>query len=832
MKKKLSLLLTLCLVALLFYGTAPIKAATYKLNATTRTLNGVGKTTTLTATVPKNSTITWKSSNANIASVSKKGVVTAKKKGTVTITCTVKNGSVTKKLTCKVTVKVPAKSIHFTNAVINSEYDAHVIELGTTYDFNAVRVSSSTKSASTDVIRFYVKDTTKATVNRKTGVVTPLKTGYTTLTVCCGSTATKATAETNTKKQVINLYIVKPTVTVTDCTLTNSHELVVNFSHEMDASTLLSGTAITSNVSIKAASDAADPGKLTGALSEDGKTLTITSENAFDGNYDISLKKAVLSKTGYALTAYSETKTLKDTVNPIYLGCTVDDTGLIVSLNFSEPVSIDNLQPTSVKRSDNVALTNMAPFLTKGNYSLSEDKKSILLDLTGIASTDQNVGIQLSLYGIVDLVNNTTEPYPLVASIYTNTMTSVQAELQNIYRNGNSVVAVFNKAMQTPGYMIANGIFQSGVINSANKKEIIYQLTDASLMNSTSLLSVVLYNYSTYNTGNTATSVQRMVNFGAAATLPMITSSSFTTKTVNSVSSTVLTLEFNENVELIMKSGYLTGSSTLDGVVGANTQYAYNANVEDKTVTITFTDSFTALAEYTFAIPASLVIDSYFNCNAAQNVRVTKLAGDTAVLPAPSNIQVAGTSNQYVYVSFDTMLDPVTAETVSNYKISGVTIQSAQLVSNNYNCPAVVKLTVPQGVIVKDAPYQITISGLEGYKGAYTTMKTYQTMITLTNNKTLEYTGIQALSSNNTVVLTFPTTLVSTTPTHIDYTATVGTSSIAIKSVSVEGSTLTITFNQNLTKGKTLILTPSSSNYLVDVNNQRILNIPISVVIS
>lgn len=832
MKKKLSMLLTLCLVAMLFYGTPLIKAATYKLNATTRTLNGVGKTTALTVTAPKNSSTTWKSSNPKIATVSKKGVVTAQKKGTVTITCTVKNGSVTKKLTCKVTVKVPAKSIHFTNAIIDSEYDAHVIELGTTYDFNAVRVSSSSKSASTDVIRFYVKDTTKAVVDRKTGLVTPLKPGYTTLTVCCGSTATKATAETNTKKQVINLYIVKPTVTVTDCTLANSHELVIYFSHPMDASTLFSGTALSSNIAINASSDAADPGKLNGTLSEDGKILTINSKNAFDGNYDISLKNSILSNSGFALTAYSETKTLKDTVNPTYLGCNVDDTGLIVSLNFSEPISIENLQATSAKRSDGVALTYTAPFLLKSNYSLSEDKKSILLDLTGIASADQNVGIQLTLYGIVDLVNNTTNPYPLVASIYTNTATSTQAELMNLYRNGNSIVAVFNKAIQTPGYLIANGIFQSGIVNSGNKKEVIYQLTDANLMNATATLSVVLYNYSTYNAHNMTTSVQRAVNFGAPASVPTITSSSFTTKTVNGTASTVLTLEFNEKVDLIMKSGYLTGSASLDGVIGANTQYAYTASAEDKTVTITFTDSFTALADYTFMIPASFVIDNYFNNNMAQNVRVTKLTGDTAVLPAPSNIQVAGASNQYVYISFDTMLDPATAENTANYKISGVTIQSAQLISNNYNCPAVVKLTVPQGAIVTDAPYQITVSGIQGFKGAYSTMKTYQTMITLTNNKTLEYTNIQAFSSNNTVVITFPATLVRTTPTHIDYTASVGNSSIGVKSAVVNGSTLTLTLNQALTKGKILILTPSSNNYLVDVNNQRILNIPVSVIIS
>lgn len=50
--------------------------------------------------------VTWKSSDKSIASVNKTGKVSAKKKGTVTITATVLN----KKYTCKITVKNPAAS--------------------------------------------------------------------------------------------------------------------------------------------------------------------------------------------------------------------------------------------------------------------------------------------------------------------------------------------------------------------------------------------------------------------------------------------------------------------------------------------------------------------------------------------------------------------------------------------------------------------------------------------------------------------------------------------------------------------------------------------------
>ena len=67
-----------------------------------------GKKYTLKARIaPKsaaNKAVMWKSSNTKIASVSSKGVVTAKSAGTTTITATAKDGS-RKKASCKVTIK-------------------------------------------------------------------------------------------------------------------------------------------------------------------------------------------------------------------------------------------------------------------------------------------------------------------------------------------------------------------------------------------------------------------------------------------------------------------------------------------------------------------------------------------------------------------------------------------------------------------------------------------------------------------------------------------------------------------------------------------------------
>ena len=71
-----------------------------------------GAAKTLKATLsPSGSrtSLTWKSSNTKVAQVSDSGRVTAKAKGTATITVTTGNG---KKATCKVTVKAPFAKVH------------------------------------------------------------------------------------------------------------------------------------------------------------------------------------------------------------------------------------------------------------------------------------------------------------------------------------------------------------------------------------------------------------------------------------------------------------------------------------------------------------------------------------------------------------------------------------------------------------------------------------------------------------------------------------------------------------------------------------------------
>ncbi|MCH5253137.1 MAG: Ig-like domain-containing protein [Lachnospiraceae bacterium] len=102
MKKTLSLLLVFAMLCSFCLTALPAKAVTAKLNKTKLTLNA-GASYILKVKDPSAS-VKWSSSKKSVASVSKKGKVTAKNAGTATITAKIKN----KKLRCKVTVKQKA----------------------------------------------------------------------------------------------------------------------------------------------------------------------------------------------------------------------------------------------------------------------------------------------------------------------------------------------------------------------------------------------------------------------------------------------------------------------------------------------------------------------------------------------------------------------------------------------------------------------------------------------------------------------------------------------------------------------------------------------------
>ena len=139
-----------------------------KLNKTSQTI-AAGKKVTLTPTISpsnaSNKNVTWKSSNTAVATVSSKGVVTAKKKGTAVITVTTADQK--KTATCKITVTQPVTGVRLNRTKLTLGNGQSVTLKATVSPSNANNKKVTWKSSNTNLatVSSSGKVTTKASAN-------------------------------------------------------------------------------------------------------------------------------------------------------------------------------------------------------------------------------------------------------------------------------------------------------------------------------------------------------------------------------------------------------------------------------------------------------------------------------------------------------------------------------------------------------------------------------------------------------------------------------------------------------------------------------------------
>ncbi len=132
------------------------------LNKTAATLKVAGTSQLYSTISPSNtiySTVSWKSSNTKVATVSVLGKITAKARGYATITVTTESGA--KTATCKVTVFQPVKSVVLNKKILTIKKGKTYRLIATVYPTNAnnkkVYWRTSSKSIATVSSKGYVK---------------------------------------------------------------------------------------------------------------------------------------------------------------------------------------------------------------------------------------------------------------------------------------------------------------------------------------------------------------------------------------------------------------------------------------------------------------------------------------------------------------------------------------------------------------------------------------------------------------------------------------------------------------------------------------------------
>lgn len=713
-------------------------AAKPAMSVTSKTVIGIDQEFKLSIrnlTKSKVKSAIWYSTDKKVAAVSG-GSVTSAGKGTAYIKCriTYKDGAV-KIPSCKVTVKIPATAVEITNAQDDlSNNSRHVIAAGSTYDFNSVLTPANADNYMT----YTISNTDYATVDKK-GIVTGKKPGFVTLTV-----------EANLKKPAdyqnllddvielkdsINLEIVTKTASVTGVELTDTTTLKVTFDEAMDDSTLMNDKdKFLNNITITAKTDsngmtASGLGTLTGRLSSDNKALTITTSGYFNGIYGIRFTRNILTTDGEPLMEYYKTVSLYDTTPPSFKDYSVDDTGLVASVNFSESMNYSGMQIEDVElvtKNTTAKASTISRLSNKSNYKASDDGKSLTIDLSQLSSVDRDKKFKIVFTGLKDRAGNYPDNNKITAYLATDTSSKPQAKLVSLERTDfNTLTATFTRGIRTPGrVLLSNGEVITGVVNQDNTKKVIYTLdSESAKLTGKQEVNIGFWDsYNVFSSDDSAEDYKEVkVSFNIVSTLPEISSYELVVDTGDEEPVYNLILTFDKEVTLIDDDGTLSARLvTDDGEVEDDYDIGYTADADDTIVTVILdSDDFDEPGTYTITIPEEFVEDEYGNANLETNIKVENTEGSSAALPKPKAIVQSDEDASIIYVTFANQLEEDTAEDADNYHISGAEIISAELIDNTSG-GATVELTVEAGSITKSSKYTVTISGITGYHSTYT----------------------------------------------------------------------------------------------------------------
>lgn len=751
-KRFVCLVLVAILAVPMTFHTASA-ASLPKLNKTSLTLNGVGMTYTLKVkNEPANTTLTWSSSDTDVATVNALGQVTGMSKGKAVVTClvTYSDKSIVK-LTCKITVKVPATAVSISNAQLKN--NTHEMIVGQTYDFNR----KLTPSNSSDKTYWIIKDEDIATVD-KNGVVTAVKQGTTQLEARTGKNKTAAMDPLNTVTHSINITITEPVAEVTEVKKTDDKTLTIKFSAAMKKASLInaSGSLNTGNITIEGKKvnnvTAADLGVITPNLTTDGLTLTLKTTNKFDGVYSVKIENDCLTESGIAFKGYDQELDFSDTLIPAITAATVDDTGFVANILFNKEVDISGLTVTVADTTLNP--TTQLLLTTASNYKLKADKKTLQLDLSGIAYADYNKQLHIYISGIKDLKGNFTQPYNNDIYLYTDNSQKPNATLSYVKRTSKTTItAYFSKAIQNGGYMTLNNVTVYGAVDSNDKTAVNYTIMDSTITNATGYLNGTITGWNSYNTLMPASAVNFVVDMSVGAAAPTITNYQMTTTMNNNTPVNTIVITYNKDVTLPVNTGVLSAVYR-DANSNIIPYYiTYGATAKGNVVTILIDPSTTiGTGIYTVTLDTGFVYDSYKNNSDKTTLTLSASATSTAQFPAPTEIRQDKDNPSIIYVNFPKKVDLASAQTPSNYSFDTVHPYSAYVTSNS-DAGATVQLTFTPGALRYTSNYPVTIENVSGYSGSYQPMAKYYKLQQFNENAAPKFQ--YARLNGNTITMYF-----------------------------------------------------------------------------
>ena len=470
------------------------------LNLTAITLDE-GVSQTLRATInpsdtTDDKTLTWSSSNTNVATVDQEGKVTAVKEGVATITVTTVNG---RRAECKITVNKPSENIPIESVSL----DKTTLTLEEQEAETLVATINPSNTTDDTTLTWKSSNPEVATVDNN-GKVTAVKEGSATITVTTvnGKEATCTVTVTKKPVPIESVSLNKTTLTLEE---QQAETLVttINPSDTTDDKTL---TWKSSNPEVATVDQ---EGKVT-AVKEGTTTITVTTVNGKEATCTVTVLNATaledaidraeaIDESTYTADSYSALQTAIANGKAVLESATATQDDIDLAVEAIE-TAIDNL----VEKASQDLLATLTAKLEEckameGNYTSEEfaELKAIIAEVEALLETDPNNIAATDAQAALEKLTEASDALYLSSALKELGITIDEAkEILNGDLSGytEASVTALRNALQTAKDLINAGSKDIELIKQANEdlKAAIDNLTEISSdVNKASLKSAI-----------------------------------------------------------------------------------------------------------------------------------------------------------------------------------------------------------------------------------------------------------------------------------------------------------------------------------------------------
>lgn len=473
-------------------------------------------------------------------------------------------------------------------------------------------------------------------------------------------------------------------LTVSSVNGVNATQVEIKFNKAVDPASLFTdgkSGAFKATVTLTSI-DAQVPGTLTGALSEDGKTLTVTAQNALSKRYDVVVDN-LLAKDGTSLTKYTQLVTITaDTTAPAIVSTTKTSAGTY-KVTFSEPLK--SLGTVTYKLDDGTAVSSNPTGVTN---NFTQGAKEVTFTIGSEVAANKNV--TATFVGTQDQAGNLITPNPATASFVKGDKDGVAPTVASITQTGAKTFAVkFSEQLAgNPVIKINNVTVANANVVQDDTDATKYNVTAPTALNDATTIGVESF---ADLSGETGTNMSKVVSFVKDTVAPKVVSSAVVVDSNDQKE--YLEMTFDKDVYLSTPTVDVTSGSYVKNYI---TNSILDADITAKAVAYkTSTDKKVVRVDLATLLAGKDVAGAVYNLNltfagvangadiAASTATVTFTRGTDGTASNALVVGVTsvtpGADNNKVNVTFDKAVDGASAITTSNYTVDGAVVESVSL---------------------------------------------------------------------------------------------------------------------------------------------------------